>query len=320
MSSAQRLSRLGYLVLAALASYYFTHLWFELTYEFRGAPWMPIVNGTAQTPFQYRVLVPWIVRLLSGMRIAGVGPLTIPSLLFWGEFIAVFLLVFAFRTYLRFFWEERSACLLSFSLFLVLPYNLILNRVLALRYPSDIPSILFFTLGLVLLHRRNWVLFYPLLAVATLNRETSCFLTVAYVAVALGREKGTRIALQVCAQLLLWCAIKYWLHLLYLSNPGEGLCLWNVRANLDFLTQPRAYPLFLSNLGYCWIPVLLFWRRIPDCFVRRTVAVVPVFFAGMFLVGNMWELRIYAELIPVVLPALFLICREFGRGDSRCPA
>jgi hypothetical protein len=29
----------------------------------------------------------------------------------------------------------------------------------------------------------------------------------------------------------------------------------------------------------------------------------------MFLVGNMWELRIYAELIPLVLTAFFMMLK-----------
>lgn len=299
----------AYLLLVFCASYYFTTLWFELNWQLRGVTWDAILNGTAPTPFQYRVLVPWLVRGIVLLGAACGTAVSVPALFFWIECCAVALLVLSFRAYLGLFWRREAACILSMTIFLVLPYNLLLDRVLALRYPSDIPSLLFFTTGLVLLYARSWRLFYPLFVLATLNKETSCFLTVVYVMVWLGREKHARIALHAAAQLLIWFSIKYWLGRVYLSNPGDGLCLWNYRANVDFIIRPNAWLLFLSNLGYLWIPVLLFWRRIPDFFVRRSAAVIPVFFAGMFLVGNMWELRIYGELTPVVLAAFFMILK-----------
>ncbi len=307
---------IAYLVLVALASYYFTSLWFELNYEYRGAPWDALIKGSAATPFQYRMLIPWLVRTLTGIRVAGKELVSARSLLFWIQCGSTFLLVLAFRAYLRFFMERRIAGILSMSVFLALPYNLILDRVLALRYPYDIPSILFFTLGLIVIYRKNWLLFYPLFIISTFNRETSCFLTVICFSVAVGREKWSSLSLHVLAQLLIWCAIKRWLYLVYLSNPGDALCLWNIRSNIDILTQPRAYPLLLSNLCYLWIPVLIYWRHIPDYFLRRTVAVIPVFFAFMFLVGNMWELRIYAELIPIVLSAFIIILKELLKKVS----
>lgn len=300
-----RLALIAYLVLVFCASYYFTALRFELNWELRGAGWRALVRGEANTAFQYRALVPWLVRGLVRLGAACGAAVSIPALFFWIECCAMTLLALAFRAYLGLLWESKAAGVLSLAIFLVLPYNLLLDRVLSLRYPSDIPSILFFTAGLILLYERKWILFYPLFVLATINRETSCFLTVTYVLVALGREGYARIALHAAAQLIIWVSIKYWLYRVYLSNPG-GLYLWNVRANVDFLGRLNAYPLFLSNLGFLWIPALIFWRRIPDRFVRRSVAVIPIFFIGMFLVGNMWELRIYAELAPVALAAFLM--------------
>lgn len=306
---------LAYLLLVFCASYYFTAVRFELNWELRGVTWDLLLKGAAPTPFQHRVLIPWLIRGLARLGAACGVATSMPALFFWCECCAMALLVLVFRAYLALFWERTTASVLSMTIFLALPYNLILDRVLALRYPYDIPSILFFTAGLVLIYKRRWLLFYPLFVLATINRETSCFLTVVYVLVALGCDGNARIALHVSAQLLIWGAVKYWLHCVYLANPGGELCLWNYRANVDFITQARAYPLFLSNLGYLWIPALLFWRRIPDRFVRRSVAVIPIFFAGMFLVGNMWELRIYAELTPVALAAFFMTLKGLSSNE-----
>jgi hypothetical protein len=112
--------------------------------------------------------------------------------------------------------------------------------------------------------------------------------------------------------------VKSCLWAAYRSNPGGELLQGHVRQNLEFLANPHAWPLFLSNLGYLWMPVLFFRRLIPDGFARRSVLVVYPFFAAMFLVGNMYELRIYGELIPVVLPAFFLLVRA-GAGGGGAP-
>lgn len=312
----KRYSRKLYLLLALIASYYFTALWFELSYEFRGAPWPALTAGIANTPFQYRVLIPWIVSTLSNSSIAGGYCPSAAALYFWIELACVYALVLVLRRYLAFFIDERLARIFSFFLFLVLPYLYLLNRVLPLRYPSDLPAVLFFTLGLVLIYRRNWILYYPLFVIATLNRETSCFLTVACLVTAAGRERPKSIATHVAAQALLWTAIKYGLCRLYAANSGDGLYHFNVSYNLEFLADPKAYPLFLSNLGFLWVPVLVFWRRIPDRFVRRTVWLIPLFFLGMFCVGNMYELRIYGDLAPVVISAFALVLKDLFRGEK----
>ena len=303
-------SLISYLLLAGLASYYFTSLWFELNYEFRGAPWEAILKGTAATPFQYRVLVPWLVNGLMALRVAGRGFVSAQALLFWIQCGSVFLLVLAFQSCLGLFFEKRLAPLFSLLLFLVLPFNYLLDRFLAIRYPTDLPAVLFFTIGLVLLYRRNWLLFYPLFIIATLNRETSCFLSVVYLFTALGRENRRKIIIHLGAQILLWTAIKYCLYMLYRANPGSEFFQGHIQQNLGFLMNPAAYPLFFSNLGYLWVPVLMCRRLIPDHFARRSVLVIYPYFLGMFVIGNMYELRIYGELIPLVLTALLLIVKE----------
>ncbi len=312
----KRLAGRFYIVLVLFAAYYFTLLWFELNYEFRGAPWRALLNGLAPTPFQYRVLILWLAPFLSKILTGGQKIASIYSMLFWIEFITVCLLTLAFRQYLSLFFRKRLAAILSFSLFLALPFNFLLNRTLALRYPSDLPAILLFTLGLILIYKKNWLLFYPLFIIATLNRETTCYLTVVYLCTSIGRERPKQIIIHILSQALIWVEIKYYLYHLYIANGGDAFWQTHLSENFNLLMTPRAYPQFLSNFGYLWIPTLAFWRIIPDQFVKRTVWLIPLFFLGMFFIGNMYELRIYGELIPVVLTAFLLILKELFRRDA----
>jgi|LAHU01.1.fsa_nt_gb hypothetical protein len=309
----------AFLLLVFIASYQFTNLWFELNWEFRGAPWADLVRGTAPTPFQYRALVPCLVRAVSGIRIGERPLVSAGALFFWIQCASTFLLVLATGWWLSCVFPRRGACVLALSILLVLPFNYLLDRFLALRYPSDFPSLLFFTLGLVLLRRRRWGWFYPLFVVATFNRETTLFLTVVYLLTAWGTEPRRSVGMHLRLQLILWIAAKAALFAAYRGNPGSELVQAHVRQNLEFLSNPRAWPLFFSNLGYLWLPVLLFRRRIPDRFLRRAALAVYPYAIGMFLVGNMYELRIYGELIPLVLPAFLLLVRELAEEEAPPP-
>src|SRR5467141_3903723 len=106
-----------------------------------------LAAGVASTPYQYRVLVPWIVRAAVEMHL--IRPESEMAMFVGLQVVAL-------------------------SVYAILPFNYFNLP----YYPYDVPSVVFFTLGLILIHDRNWVWFYPLFGIATLNRETSIFLTV----------------------------------------------------------------------------------------------------------------------------------------------
>ena len=101
-----------------------------------------LTDGTASRPFQYRVLVPWLVR---GAREAGLIQASQAVLLF--ELFQIAALVgvaYAFRAYLRLFLQPRAATsVMAASIFAILPFNYFNQP----YYPYDIPAVLFFTLG-----------------------------------------------------------------------------------------------------------------------------------------------------------------------------
>jgi hypothetical protein len=191
-------------------------------------------------------------------------------------------------------------------------------------FPSDIPSILFFTLGLSLLFKNRMLPYYILFAIATLNRETSCFLTFAYLFASIGKIRLRTVALHCVSQLILWAGIKYFLYRAYAENPGTGLWVDTLTVNLSLLKDPRALLTLSSMFGYTWIPTLVCYRLIPVPFIRRSVLVILPFLIAMMFFGYITELRIFGELIPIVLTAFLLIVRglfskEAG-GSRRRPA
>jgi len=286
--------------------------------EYERVPLEALIAGTADTPFQLRALVPWITReAISAVDTTALADRIKPMDIVGGiEFISVFSLVLAFRRYLSLFITDTTAsAVLSFLLFYILPFNFLFDYFYypAFYYPYDMPSMLFFTLGLILLYREKWTPYYLLFIIATFNRETTCFLTMIYLVTAVGKNRPKTIALHCFAQFAVWAGIKLYLGYLYRNNPGAGFFENQWEGNYVFFFKEdllKSMPYFFRTLGYLWIPIIILNHLIKDRFVRRSLLVLIPFFVGMFFVGALHELRVWGEMIPVVLAAFILVVKE----------
>jgi hypothetical protein len=316
-----------FMILVFIGSYFYTHLRFSLNREYHRATISLLLNNSAELPYQYRILIPWLAGVMNRIHISFLdSPIRIFQLV---EFASVFFLIVAFRKYLSLVIVKEeipktksdisyTPALLSFTLFYALPFNFLFPRYYPVWYPWDMPSVLFFTMGLILLYQKKWIYYYPLFIAATFNRETTCFLTFVYLFTAIGRSPFKRVGLHCAFQLLIWLSIKYFLYQLYSENPGHGVFATRMAHNIEFLKNPRSYSYLFSSMGFIWIPVLFYFRFIPDFFVKRSLLVLIPFMGGLFVVGNMDELRIYGEMIPVMLIAFLLLGREvFIRWKNR---
>jgi hypothetical protein len=274
-----------------------------------------LAAGTASTPYQYRVFVPWLVR---GALEAGlIRPDSQMAAFALIQLVSLVSLAFVFRRYLSLFIADRTlAAIVALTIYAILPFNFF-N---APYYPYDIPSILFFTLGLLLIHARRWVWYYPLFVIATFNRETSIFLVVATVFALFDSYRWRTLALLAGSQLAIWVAIKALLWMLYSENRwlGYGLYEFQLKVNLlTLLNHPIKGVIALATWGCLWLAVVLWHRRIRDVFLRRNLWTVPVFIAAMFVVGFVIELRIYGEVLPIVLAAFWVVFLDLVEGVVR---
>ena len=304
-----------FVLVAAAFAYYFASIRL-VRGEWDKVPLEALIAGRALTPFQYRALVPWVLGILQDhvLPLPGLGSVRAVAFVF--ESGAIFLLLLTLRLYLGCFVRDRSQCsLLSLVFVLVLPFNYSLSNMWTFWFVYDMPSVLFFTIGLVLLYKRRWLPYYAVFVLATFNRETTCFLTLIYALTAWGKDGKARIAGHVLLQAAFWFAIKLVLLQLYRTNPGAGLSLNNVASNLRGLAQePVRIAVLLSSLGYTWLPVLVLHKRIPDPFLRRACLAGPAFLAVMLVSGNLAELRIYGEMLPVFVPAFLVAIHSIAAG------
>jgi hypothetical protein len=308
----QRLLLLAYLIVVVASAWHFSLLRFRFTNEFREqAPISRLLAYEADRPFQYRVLVPVLINAVPEGVLSKRA-----SRLFAFELLATLGIILAFRQWLRRFFDSGGLCsLLSLLIVPALYYNYVFPRNSPLWFPSDIPSVFFFTLGLLFLHQRRWSLYFPLFVVATLNRETSCFLTVIYCLVYFDEYRARSFWLRLLAQVSVWLGIKLWLFLLFQDNGGQVIYS-HIAENIAFLVAPAAWPWLLSSLGFSGLIAVLGYPYLKDRFLRRALLSLIPFGVGMFLVGRIIELRIYGELIPLTLCASFLIAAEVARSES----
>ena len=102
--------------------------------------------------------------------------------------VNIFLLILAFRYYITLFIKDRALnSLFSFLILFILPFHFFFPRPYYPNYWYDTPSILFFTLGLIAMYKRKWMIYYFIFIIATFNRETTCFLTVIYLFTSFGK-------------------------------------------------------------------------------------------------------------------------------------
>ncbi len=305
-----------FLIVALIASYYYYKLSFLLTDGVGGWQFLTrVAENSESKPWQYRILIPYTANILYHLKLPILDSLERISKLL--EVSCIFLLALSFRHYISLFIKDKAAnSVLSLLIFLILPFNIFFPRPYHPYYWFDTPAVLFFTLGLIFMYQRKWILYYTVFVVATLNRETAGFLTMIYLFVSLGKEKKTKIIYHCTAQFVIWIMIKGVLVKLYANNPGP-IFEWYDRPqithfsdNLSFFSHIGNYPLFFSNMGFIWIPVLFCHRLIQNEFVKRSLWVAFPYFIGMMFVANIYELRIFAELIPVFLMAFILILNK----------
>jgi len=294
-----------YLVAAATLS----TLRMQRNMHFGGASLKRLTAGTAYLPYQYRALIPWIAGALTALGL----PLELRGVYMLLEAGAIMALLLAFRWLLSLLLrpERRGR---AWGLALLILYPLVVHYLFWLAYPVvyypyDMPSLAFFAAGLALLHQGRFRLYYPLFGLATLNRETSCFLTVAHLCTAdRAGPAGRRLLMHLSAQVIIWASIKAGLWLLYSGNTMNhlgvgGLFENNIALNLNRLADPKAWLALATCFGLLWFPTLLRLGRIRDAFARRALLMLPPLFLGMAVTGNVTELRIYGEGIPALTAA-----------------
>lgn len=305
----------GRLGLALLCAGY-AALRLQMNGEYKGATWAQIADFSAPLPFGHRPLVPLLAAPLRALA----DP---PLALLWGLFeaLAALALWSALRAALRPHVPARWDIALATSFFALLPFAFLLKHKWAVFYPWDTPAMAFVAGGLALVEARRLRLAALLCLVAALNRESAALIPAAALVLA-WRTEGPRAALRAALALLLACGV---------GRIAVALALPESRGPALHFYLGKDTPRWLHNLEWLGDPLHLLWLPTYFAFLpllwlllgpqiarphRGLGLVALAYFTGLMLVANIYEPRVYGELMVLLyVPAGVALCRWLRRAD-----
>lgn len=301
---------LSYAVLAAG----FTAVLRASTAEYGYASLEQLAHLEADTPYQYRVLAPLAMRGLH--ELLGIGVDAAANVVTAGS---AFGLLTTFAAYLANFLPANAARRLAPLVLLPLLVDSSPLSTYRFFYPSDVPAVWLVALGLHALVRERSATFFAVFAVGCLNRETIALLAVAYALVHAGRPLRDWWP-GLAAQVSVWCAVKLALHAAFADNSGSVV---DVMLGRNLALLAAFTPTLAAACGGLGWLLPFAWADAPR-FTRRVAFAALPFAAGMLVVANLDELRIWNELAPLLAaPVAVWIgnnllgrVRESGAGRS----
>ena len=270
-----------------------------------------VVNGTADAPERYRILVPFAVAGLSGG--AGMSMASAWHLLRLLSFVAAYLVFFA---YLRGWFDEARALLGT----AIVAATLSLTFTNSWAHPDHIAELALFTAGCAAIAAdRVWTR-AALLAIATLNRETAIFLVPLYLVT--GPVTAGRLAIAALLAVewaSIFAALRLWRGFVHYDY-------FQFQRNLQFLKLlPSAYDPYYR--AYAYFAIVLFGGLLlvaamgagpRPLFVSRALLVVPLFAIVAVSISSIIETRIFTPLYPLIMPAvMFRCCATDNAGSYR---
>ena len=305
------------LVVLVLISLIFTKYYFLLTNEYYPPAYAyKIANFEADKVFQKRFLIPIFADFLSKNSL-----FSFDKSLKLITVLCTFGLLYYFKKLLEIFSNGISShywCLL-----LLIPVGWNYMFINSIYHAYDIPSLFFFCACLYLFLNKNYILFYITFTIATLNRESTCFITVSLVLLLYKIKfdyslksnflRNTYLIKHILIQTTLWSSVVLLISWLLKNSPGysyestysmkifisnlwKGLPSWPFLNTDDFFCNPRC---FITLFGCTWLLIPFLWKYVPmDC--KKLLLLIPIYMIPAILYANLMETRIYHELNVII--------------------
>jgi hypothetical protein len=294
-----------------------------------------VVYGRAPQPFASRVLVPWLIRSAVAVTpptartqieesvrrsLTNDGkPVWLYQYPFEFTIAKNSLLLFAIGFAFSLWWLARLTLDVPAPAADVIPIVVLFALPGFYGYGSmlyDLSALSLFTLGLALIAARRFWLYAVVFAACVVNKETALLLTLAWAVSEAHELKPRQLVVGVGLQVGFWLVVRGLLLWYFRNNPGEPIALhlfrnaqvlavpgnWFLfRPVTDWLILPRGFNV-LYVVGF--IASLFALKRAPQFLKDAYWVVLPVFVLT-WLFGNVDEMRVYYELLPIVALVLF---------------
>lgn len=284
-----------------------------------------LVFHSAATPFQYRYLLPALLRFLYLYLHLNI---VIGTFLF--EFVFFFCLnVVSKKIYDLVFNHKYNLYIFYLGLFFTLSLTYVFTKFNNYYFIYDIPSLFFISLGTFFILKNNFKGLCFIMLIGTINRETTIILPAIYLLKNIKIQKGQNVKICVFNFLylmLFWIGIKVVLFYTFINSSGSGafqyyygtsLKLTHFQDNFNFLFSTNLFYL-LPFAGGSWI-VYLFWNKLDSIILKQTLLLLIPFVIGMFFVGIIYELRVFGEFSVFLYLSLFSVLNNYfykKNGDS----
>lgn len=277
-----------------------------------------MIRGQAYRPFVKRQLVPLLVRcgasvtpvlikerlikafekssVISHLKwpVAFAPEFTLAIIIMYGSLIG-FLIVM--RRFLRTFLQISSQ--LSHIVVLILALGLPITFS-GLLYIYDFTQLLLFTAASLCLFKKQWPAFYPLYALACLNKETSLLLPFIFIVWCVGLKcLNLKNIKHVLTQVLIGVAICTTLSWIYRNTPGEDV-YWLVWRNLNVSFSPLAWVRLVILLTGIFLALFRF-QSAPFFLKCGFAATLPILLLATLFFGYIDEFRDYYEALPFMV-------------------
>ncbi len=304
-------------VAAVLAYAYFRQV-DKPNFEPRLALHRQIIDGSAPSPYRYRILAPLISEALRH-GFVHVVPEKNAFLSAYAvfDFAALFFSVMLLFVYLRQWFSREQALVGTLFAAATMP--------MALRdhyyQPWSLLDAGFFAAGLLCIFRKRLALLAIVIALASINRETAVFIPLSFLLAGIDpKSKGRierRAAVLFAGYLGIWAIAFFGLRYILGAAPNietvGGLFSRNLVPRELFRAVVHAGLLF----GAFWVFAAAGFRHAPS-FVRRMTFIVPLYLVTVMLWSVWYEVRLLVTLYPIVIPlglSFMYHRREYEGGE-----
>ena len=317
-------SRILFAVLVLINSAWIFYVYLSVTQvgTYTPAKLAGTLEGTAERPFIYRTLVPWLARVIAPAVPHSIAaqvthlpdPIqkTFNALREGGydrQAAIVLLLMFLslvgfayaqqnFLTALGMVSSQEHFALPLLAQIFILPFSIFFG------YIYDLPQLFLVTLGLLFLLRGEWAMYLITLALACLNKETTVLLIAVFSLYYLRRLPLKTFITLLTVQLLIFSAIRILLMVLFRNNPGTPLLLTLMVHYEQYMEYP---PAILINLAF-FLPLVFLslrgWER-KHPFLRAGSVMFVALFLMYFIAGMPVEFRVFLDALPVVSTLIY---------------
>ena len=306
--------RYSIVLLPFIVAYGYAVLRFKMNIEFAGATWDQLYDLTAQKPYGHRILVPLMSRPL--VRFGGAS---VRDAYMFYEFFFSLLTIAVLNGTFRLYLDKKFSYFASilFVLFVTLPY--LLKYKWPIFYPYDMASIFFMISGFYFIMKQKWLVLMIVMTLGSLNRETIILLIPMFVFLKMDKMTLKKQVVVVATLAAIFICIKLIVSTELTSNVGDSARFYigkklRVLNNIEWILDKPVNNSIQFLASICYIPLLWIISRrfMPHAFKRLEVWSI-LFFAPLFVLGNVYEPRIFGEIIVILyVPIILGIVRQLG--------